>query len=186
MEIKCPSCGANVPEGSTFCQNCGNPISQTAAPSQPEQSASQAYAAGQQPPYASPAQPYAAPQQPPYTSPVPPYAAGQQPPYTAPDQQPPYVPYGQPGAPVPPGVPVPPGYQQKSRVAAGILGILLGGLGIHNFYLGNTQRALIQLLVSLLTCGIGALPMEIWGLVEGIQILTGSISVDAHGVPLKD
>lgn len=75
-------------------------------------------------------------------------------------------------------------YQQKSKVAAGVLGILLGSLGIHNFYLGYTGKAIAQLLITLLTCGIGAVATSIWGLVEGIMILTGSISVDGHGVPL--
>lgn len=79
---------------------------------------------------------------------------------------------------------------QKSRLAAGLLGIFLGGLGIHNFYLGNTNRGLLQLLVSLIggivTCGIASFAMGIWGLIEGIMILTGNISQDGHGVPLKD
>lgn len=87
---------------------------------------------------------------------------------------------------VPTGLQPPAGYAQKSKLVAGILGILIGGLGIHNFYLGFTKKALIQLLVSLCTCGIGALPMQIWGLIEGIQYLTGSIAVDANGVILKD
>ncbi|MGI6269864.1 MAG: NINE protein [Candidatus Howiella sp.] len=93
------------------------------------------------------------------------------------------------GAPSSVGTPVPAG-AQKSKLAAGLLGIFLGSLGIHNFYLGYQKKALIQLLVSLiggiLTCGVAAVAMEIWGLVERIQILTGSINVDANGVPLKD
>lgn len=76
--------------------------------------------------------------------------------------------------------------EQKSKVAAGILGILLGSLGVHNFYLGYTGKAVAQLLISLLTCGFGAAISSIWGIIEGIMILTGSISVDAKGVPLKD
>lgn len=77
---------------------------------------------------------------------------------------------------------------RKSKLAAGLLGIFLGGLGVHNFYLGFTKRALIQLLVSLLTCGFGAVPMEIWGLIEGIFYLTGKegYTADANGVPLGD
>ena len=63
---------------------------------------------------------------------------------------------------------------QKSKVAAGVLAILLGTLGIHKFYLGNTKPALIMLLVSLLTFGIGAPIMAIIGLVEGILYLTKS------------
>jgi len=70
---------------------------------------------------------------------------------------------------------------QKSKLAAGLLGIFLGGLGVHNFYLGYTGKAIAQILLS--CCfGIGA----IWGLIEGILILCGNISSDAKGVPLKD
>lgn len=80
--------------------------------------------------------------------------------------------------------------EQKSKIAAGLLGIFLGSLGIHNFYLGNTNRGLIQLLVCLIvgpiTCGIASIGMWIWGLVEGILILTGSINTDAKGIPLRD
>lgn len=76
--------------------------------------------------------------------------------------------------------------EQKSKIAAGILGILLGAFGIHNFYLGFTGKGLAQLLITVLTCGYGGLISGIWGLVEGIMILTGSIATDAKGVPLKD
>lgn len=72
--------------------------------------------------------------------------------------------------------------QAKSKIAAGLLGIFLGSWGIHNFYLGNTSRGAIQILVTLVTCGIGGL----WGFIEGILILTGSINTDANGNPLRD
>lgn len=75
---------------------------------------------------------------------------------------------------------------QKSKMAAGLLGIFLGGLGVHNFYLGYTGKAVAQLLISLLSCGFLAWGSAIWGLIEGILILTGSISVDGNGNPLKD
>ena len=75
---------------------------------------------------------------------------------------------------------------QKSKLAAGLLGIFLGSLGVHNFYLGYTGKAIAQLLISVLTCGFGAVASGIWGLVEGILILTGSITKDAKGIPLKD
>ncbi len=95
--------------------------------------------------------------------------------------------------------------QAKSKLVAGLLGIFLGSLGIHNFYLGYTQKGIIQvcctigsfILGTILTitvvlaciggilffvpCGIG-----IWGLVEGIMILTGKIAVDGKGNPLAD
>ena len=74
----------------------------------------------------------------------------------------------------------------KSKMAAGLLGIFLGSFGVHNFYLGYTGKAIAQLLISLLSCGILAFISGIWGLVEGIMILTGSINTDANGNPLKD
>ncbi len=75
---------------------------------------------------------------------------------------------------------------QKSKIAAGLLGIFLGSLGVHNFYLGYTGKAVAQLLISLLTCGFGAFISSVWGLIEGILILTGSINVDGQGNPLRD
>ncbi|MBP2411928.1 TM2 domain-containing membrane protein YozV [Arthrobacter stackebrandtii] len=122
--------------------------------------------------------------------------------------------YGQPDAPAPeapayqqpqgypqqnvqPGAPYQQPYQQpgfavagaqKSKVVAGVLGILLGSLGIHNFYLGYNKKALIQLLVSVLSFGFLAWAIGIWGLIEGILILVGSenFRTDANGVPLKE
>ena len=76
--------------------------------------------------------------------------------------------------------------QAKSKVAAGLLGIFLGSLGVHNFYLGYTGKAIAQLLITILSCGFLAVVSSVWGLVEGILILTGSINTDANGVPLKD
>lgn len=58
------------------------------------------------------------------------------------------------------------------KVLAGVLAIILGGLGIHKFFLGYTTEGLIMLLVTLLTCGLGGLVMGIIGLVEGITYLT--------------
>lgn len=78
---------------------------------------------------------------------------------------------------------------KKSKIAAGILGIFLGSLGVHNFYLGYTGKAVAQLLLTLvgwIACGIGPIVAGIWGLVEGILILTGSINTDAEGNPLSD
>lgn len=62
----------------------------------------------------------------------------------------------------------------SKKIAAGICGILLGGLGIHKFILGFTTAGVIMLLVTLLTCGIGAMVMGVIGLVEGILYLVKS------------
>lgn len=79
----------------------------------------------------------------------------------------------------------PPGYvdpQAKSRLTAGLLGIFLGAFGVHRFYLGYTSIGVLQILVTIATCGIGGL----WGFIEGILILNGSaIKTDADGRPLR-
>lgn len=66
----------------------------------------------------------------------------------------------------------------KSKIAAGLLGIFLGWLGIHKFYLGYNKEGLIMLLASLVgglvTCGIATSVISIIGLVEGIVYLTKS------------
>jgi TM2 domain-containing membrane protein YozV len=109
------------------------------------------------------------------------YAAPGAPPMAAPGGYPGAVPGGYPGA-----FPSP----LKSKMVAGLLGIFVGGLGVHRFYLGYNTIGIIQLLVTIIggiiTCGIGSLAGCIWGLVEGILILTGSINRDAQGRPLAE
>jgi len=61
------------------------------------------------------------------------------------------------------------------KIAVGICGILIGALGIHKFILGLTTPGIIMLLlVSILTCGQGAMVMGVIGLIEGILYLTKS------------
>lgn len=74
----------------------------------------------------------------------------------------------------------------KSKIAAGLLGIFLGCFGVHNFYLGYTGKAVAQLIITLATCFLGSFISAIWGLIEGIMILTGSINTDADGNMLRD
>lgn len=72
--------------------------------------------------------------------------------------------------------------EAKSKIAAGVFGLLLGGLGVHRFYLGYVGIGIAQIIVTLITFGVGAL----WGFIEGILILTGSMNKDAEGRPLRD
>jgi TM2 domain-containing membrane protein YozV len=60
--------------------------------------------------------------------------------------------------------------QDNKKIAAGILGILLGGFGVHKFILGYTKEGIIQIAITLVTCGIGS----VLGLIEGIIYLTKS------------
>jgi TM2 domain-containing membrane protein YozV len=81
------------------------------------------------------------------------------------------------------------GYPQpKSKLVAGLLGIFLGALGIHRFYLGFTKIAVIQLVLTLVLGAFTFGIVGLWGVVEGIMIIAGSahFRVDAHGVPLRD
>ncbi len=49
-------------------------------------------------------------------------------------------------------------YKSKSKKATGFLCALLGSFGAHNFYLGFTKKAVIELLITLaLVGGVGAL-----------------------------
>ncbi|HQW70083.1 MAG TPA: TM2 domain-containing protein [Flavobacterium sp.] len=55
-------------------------------------------------------------------------------------------------------------------MVAGIFALLLGSLGIHKFYLGYTQEGVIQIVISVVTCGIGG----IIPFIEGILYLVKS------------
>jgi len=59
----------------------------------------------------------------------------------------------------------------EKKIVAGILGILLGALGIHKFFLGYTKEGVIMLLVTVLTFGLGGFIMGVIGLIEGIMYL---------------
>jgi hypothetical protein len=69
----------------------------------------------------------------------------------------------------------------KSRTIAGLLGLILGAVGAHRFYLGYYVIGILQLIVTVVTLGFGLL----WGFIEGFLILTGNINKDAKGRPLK-
>lgn len=62
----------------------------------------------------------------------------------------------------------------KSKSTAVVLAILLGGLGIHHFYLGNTTKGICYLIPWILFCWTVAIPVILWIIetVEGI-ILAG-------------
>lgn len=70
---------------------------------------------------------------------------------------------------------------EKNKLAAGLLAIFLGGLGIHKFYLGFTGPGLVYLLVNTvgwavtwLLLGLPNIVLGIMALIEGIIYLTKS------------
>jgi TM2 domain-containing membrane protein YozV len=151
---------------------------QTPDPNQPE---------GQpDPPYGEPTTPYGqpAPYQQSYPQPGYQQPGYQQPGYQPGYQQPGYPPpggyaYANPAAPygVHPVTGVP--YSDKSKLVAGLLQVLIP-LGIGRFYIGDTTTGVLQLVVTLVTCGIGGL----WPFIDGIVILAGDPK-DAQGRPLR-
>jgi len=69
----------------------------------------------------------------------------------------------------------------KTKLVAGILGILLGGFGVGQFYRGNVGMGVAQILATVFTCGLGVF----WGLIEGIMVLVAKpgapLSLDSNG-----
>jgi TM2 domain-containing membrane protein YozV len=72
-------------------------------------------------------------------------------------------------------------WSDKSKVVAGVLQIVLGGFGAGRFYTGHHGMAALQLVVTLVTCGLGSL----WGLIDGIMILVNNNTTDAQGRVLR-
>lgn len=71
----------------------------------------------------------------------------------------------------------------KSKLIAGLLAIVLGSMGIHDFYLGYTRKGVTHLLMWVFFLGWFS---ELWALVEALFIFTGKTSEDANGIPLTD
>ena len=91
--------------------------------------------------------------------------------YSRPYTQQPYgQPYQQPYAQAAPNT--------KDHVAAGLLAIFLGSLGIHKFYLGYNTPGFIMLAVtivgSIFSLGIAGLAMVVISIVEGVLYLSKS------------
>jgi len=146
-----------------FCQQCGTQMRDDAR-----------FCTRCSAPLARPASAPAEPEPPPYQPGMQAQAA-----YQPPSYQPSYL--DQPAPFV--------GGEQKSKLAAGLLGILLGWLGIHRFYLGYNSIGIAQLVLGVLgflTCGITSLISFVWGVIDGIMIFNGSIATDAQGRPLKE
>ncbi len=61
----------------------------------------------------------------------------------------------------------PPRREDNKKIVAGVLALLLGSLGIHKFILGYTKEGIIQIIITIVTCGLGS----IIGFIEGIIYL---------------
>ena len=165
--IKCQACGAVVQDNAKFCTECGSPMGTPFAESK---YSGASFEASQQPFYEEP--PHESWSQDTWNQ-----GAGQT--FQGGPQGYPQGGYNQ-------GYPQQGNYYgdalagqvgQKSKIAAGLLAILLGSLGVHKFYLGYTSTGVIMLLVSIfgaIAFGLGPIVMGVISLVEGIIYLTKS------------
>lgn len=160
-----------------YAQPADAPVDSQGAQSQP-----QPYAQAQQASYAAqPAQPYAAPQQgSPYAQPQPQAQATQQPYGAQPGygSVPPQNPYGQQAQYGYQQPYVAPAVGEKDHVAAGLLALFLGWLGVHKFYLGYNTSGFIMLgtsiLGGILTLSVASWAIWVIAIVEGIFYLSKS------------
>ena len=156
----CNNCGTELAEGAQFCATCGTPV--VAPAPQPEQ------AAAPQPEQAAAPQPEQAAYQPYGQAPQQPYG---QPPYGQAPQQP----YGQPpyGQQPPAG-----GYLAgKDKTTMILICLFLGGLGIHNFMMGESKKGVIKIVASM-CFGIGA----ILAIIDLVKICTDKYVVDPNAL----
>ena len=146
---KCIHCGQETYDGASFCPNCGAPLPHNEQSDFQNGSGNSSYSYGPGPGFEAGNRSYQAP------------GAGYQDPRAGYDPNAyNYAPQQKVG--------------QKDKLVAGLLAILLGSLGIHKFYLGYTGTGVLMLLVSILTLGLGAVVMEIIGIIEGILYLSKS------------
>ena len=116
-------------------------------------------------------------------TPPPPPQPGYAPPYPPPGGQYPQA-YMDPSAPYGRHPMTGEPYSDKSKVIAGLLQLLglFGLVGIGRMYIGETGLGVLQLVVGLVTCGIGAV---IWGIIDAILFFTDKVR-DPQGRPLRD
>lgn len=84
--------------------------------------------------------------------------------------------------------------QQKSKLRAALFGFLLGGVGVHSFYLGYKTKGIIHIVLYCVGVALAVIPYvgwfiavptaianSVWALVEAIQIVANKNFVDANG-----
>ena len=144
----CQSCGTAVVEGASFCPNCGTALNNNP---QPEPSTTESTAAYQNPVYQNPASNY---QNPAYQNPTPNYQ---------------YQNYQNPK----PNVQSPEYLNGQDKTVMALLCFFLGGLGVHNFMMGETKKGIFKIVMSCCFF-IG----YIFAIIDLVKILTDKYEVD--------
>ena len=146
----CANCGTPVGVGVNFCANCAAPVAPGSTVCTNCGSATTAPAAA--------------------TGYAPNGAAGYAP-NGAPGYAPGYAPNPAPGF-------VPGAYLNgKDKITMALICFFLGGIGIHNFMLGEQKKGIVRIVASL-CCGIGG----ILALIDFIKILTDKYVVDPNAL----
>lgn len=84
--------------------------------------------------------------------------------------------------------------QQKSRARAAVFAFLLGGVGIHSFYLGFKTKGILHIIFYCAAIPLAIIPYvgwvtgvplatanSVWALVEAIKIVSNKNFTDAQG-----
>ncbi|WWU64754.1 TM2 domain-containing protein [Clostridium baratii] len=67
----------------------------------------------------------------------------------------------------------------NSKVIAGVLAVVLGGIGIHNFYLGYKEKGFIQVAIFFIALFLYEpiiLVNNIWSIVDAVNIFRGKMN----------
>ncbi len=71
----------------------------------------------------------------------------------------------------------------QDKIVIALICFFLGGLGIHNFMMGETKKGVFKILlttVGSLLCGIGPIVCAVFVIMEFIKILTDKYIVDPN------
>ncbi len=59
----------------------------------------------------------------------------------------------------------------ENKILFGIMTIIFNAVGVPDFMQGNVGKGIGKIALSLFTCSVGAIILEIKGIIQGIKIL---------------
>ena len=67
------------------------------------------------------------------------------------------------------------GLGKYDKLTMALIAFFIGGLGVHNFMMGETKKGALKIVLMVVTCGVGS---SLLALIDFIRILTDSYTVD--------
>ena len=67
------------------------------------------------------------------------------------------------------------GLGKYDKMTMALIAFFLGGIGVHNFMMGETKKGIVKIVAAVVTCGAVS---SILALIDFIRILTDSYTVD--------